>query len=190
MSTPATSLLRIDAEELAGDLPLVCARTGRHDALATPVWFARSPSWAWLPLALLLLAAMATTSWAPLASWWMVGAVVLPILTSRGVTGRVPLSPTVHDRIIALRRRRLGVILAALLLTWVAVGLWLIGSRAGGMLVMALVVGLYLMVVGMFWTGRHIGVRGWPEDDGGATLRDVHPAFVDAVQLRSTGHRP
>ena len=62
MSAPATSLLRIDAEELAGDLPLVCARTGRHDALATPVWFARSPSWAWLPLALLLLAAMATTA--------------------------------------------------------------------------------------------------------------------------------
>lgn len=190
MPDHAGGVLTLTARELAGDLPSVCARTGQIDAIPTPVWFARSPSWAWLPLAVLALIAVVNASWAPLASWWTFAAILLPLLFSRGVTGRIPLSGEVRSRLAHLRRRRLVTMIVALLLTWVSVGLWLIGSRAGGLLVLGLVITLYLAVVGMFVAGRMIGVGGWPEDDGGATLKRLHPHFIDAVQLRRTGHRP
>lgn len=183
-------LVTLTAEELAGDLPLVCARTGRPAESLAPVWFARSPAWAWAPLAALAVWAAVRTDWGPLASWWTAGALLLPLVTSRGVTGRVPLDTTTRQRIAHLRTRRLGVIVAALLLTWVAITLRLIGSSAAGFVVLAMVVGLYVAAVGMFLAGRLLTVRGWPEPDGGATLRDVHPDFAAAVARRRTGHQP
>lgn len=190
MTDQVGELLTLTAHELAGDLPRVCARTGEADAVPTPVWFARSRWWAWVPLAVLGLIAAFSASWAPLSSWWTFAALLLPLVFSRGVTGRIPLSASVRLRLAHLRRRRLVTMMVALLLTWVSVGLWLIGSHAGGILVLGLVIALYLAAVGMFVAGRIVGVGGWPQDDGGATLKRVHPDFVDAVHLRRTGHRP
>ena len=186
MSTSIT----LTPEELEGDLPMVCVRTGNPAEALTPAWFTRSPWWAWAPLALVVAVAVTTASWGPLASWWGAGAVLLPVLVSRGVTGRLPLDHTTRARLDALRGRRFRVLMSALLLTWVAVALQLLGSRVAGVLVVAVVLGLYLLVAGMFLAGRMIGVRGRPADDGGVVLADVHPDFVVAVELRRTGHRP
>ncbi len=185
-----STVLALTAEELRGDLPMVCARTGNVAQAMTPVWFTRSPWWAWAPLGVLMVTATATTSWAPLASWWAFGAVLLPILVSRGVTGQLPLDAATRDRLAALRRRRFTVVMSALLLTWVAVGLYLIGSRVAGIIVLAVVIGLYALTVGMAVAGRMLLVRGRPADDGGVVLTGAHPDFVAAVELRRTGHRP
>lgn len=188
--TQPSGVVTLSEQELAGDLPMVCALTGRADAHPTPVWFARSPWWSWVPFGLLLAVAALRTSWAPLVSWWTVAAVAVPVVASRGVTGRIPLCEELRARRAALRRRRVTTMFSALMLTWVAVGLWLVGSRAGGMVVLAAVVALYAWSVAMFVAGRLLGVRGWPETDGGATLTHAHPDFVTAVELRRTGHRP
>lgn len=183
--------LVLTPEEADGDLPLVCARTGVADAVPTPVWLASSRWWSWLPLAGLSLTALVTGSWGPLASWWAFGALVLPFLASRGAIVRVPLSQGRRARLAALRRRRLGTMLLALLLTWLAGGLWvLLQARVAGLMVLTVVAVLYVAAVGMFVLTRRLGVGGWPEPDGGATLTRVHPAFVDAVELHRTGHRP
>lgn len=182
--------LALTPEELAGDVPMVCVRSGNPADDLVPVWFARAPRWAWGPLAALAAWAAITTDWAPLASWWAAAAIALPLLTSRAVTGTLPLDLATRQRIAALRSRRARVVLLALLLTWVSVGLWLLGSRAGGLLVLALVLGLYAVAVAMAITGRRLGVRGTPAGDGGALLIDVHPGFADALDLHRTGHRP
>ena len=187
---PAVLHGALTAEEVAGALPLVCARTGARPAELTPVWLARSRGWAWVPLAALGTAAAVTRSWAPRATWWAAGAMLLPLLASSGTTARVPVSVARRRRLANLRRRRLGTMLLALLLTWAAVGLWLVGSRAAGLMVMTVVVVLYVAVVGMFVLTRLLGVGGWPDDDGGVTLTRVHPDFADAVALHRTGHRP
>lgn len=180
----------LSPEELAGDLPMVCVRTGRPaDALA-PVWFTRSPWWAWVPLAALCTAATVQSSWTPLATWWAAGALLLPVILSRGVTGQVPLDRGTRQRMAHVRARRFRVVMTALLLTWVAVGLWLLGSRAAGIVVLVAVVTLYLTAIAMALYGRSLTVRGRPQSDGSVILRRVHPAFVDALALRRTGHRP
>ncbi|MGI9018008.1 MAG: hypothetical protein ACR2HR_13045 [Euzebya sp.] len=190
MTHDVAGTLNLSAEELAGDLPMVCAHTGHPAQSLTPVWFARSPTWAWLPLGALALWAVITTDWAPLASWWTFGALLVPLMFSRGVTGRIPLDQTTRRRIAGIRRRRFRLTMTALLLTWVAVLLRLTGSYAASILVFGAVVAMYLMVVTMVVYGRTLAVRGWPQEDGGVTLRDAHPAFVAAVELRRTGHRP
>lgn len=182
--------LALTPEELAGDVPLVCVRSGNPADALVAVWFARTPRWAWAPLAALAGWAAVTADWTPLASWWSAGALALPLLTSRAVTGALPLDLPTRRRIAALRSRRARVVLLALLLTWVSVGLWLLGSRVGGLLVLALVLGLYAVAVAMAVTGQRLGVRGSPAADGGAVLLDVHPAFADALDLHRTGHRP
>lgn len=183
-------LFTVSAEELDGDLPGVCVRTGAPTDELQHVRFARTPWWALVPVALLVLTAAITASLGPIASWWMLAAVILPIVTARGVGGRVPLAQERRDRLRDLRRRRLKLYFAALLLTWVSVSLVLLDARVAGLLVLAAVMALYLLAVGTYLAARVIGVRGWPEADGGATLRDVHPDFVAAVEIRRTGFRP
>lgn len=196
MSDPAgepagrTGQLRITAEELAGDLPPVCARTGEAGAAPTPVFFLRSPWWAWTPLAVVLGAAVVGTSWAPLASWWLLVALAVIAVASRGATGQVPLSASQRGRIANLRRRRRASTMAGLLLTWVAVALWLLGSRAGGILVLAAVLACYAASIAMSALARALGVGGRPTAEGGAVLTRVHPDFATAVALHRTGHRP
>lgn len=177
-------------EELDGDLPLVCARTGGPAEALTPVWFTRSPWWAWVPLAVLGLAALVSGSWDPLATWLVIGALVVPLVLSRGVTGRLPLGRDVRRRMGQLRDRRVRTLLTALLATWLAVGLWLLGARAAGLIVLAAVLGLYGTAIAMAFYGRSLGVRGRPLPDGSVALVGVHPDFVDAVELWRTGHRP
>ncbi|CAN5495036.1 hypothetical protein BH23ACT9_BH23ACT9_04460 [soil metagenome] len=182
--------MTLTPEELAGDLPLVCVRTGRTAEALTPVWFARSPWWTWAPLLGLCAWAALRADWAPLATWWAAGALLLPLLVSRGVTGRLPLDASTRQRLTALRTRRFRVIVSALLLTWVAVSLYLIGSQGAGVVVLAVVMSLYALAVGMVLAGRMISVRGVPQQDGGVTIREAHEAFVAALELRRTGHRP
>jgi hypothetical protein len=177
-------------DELAGDLPMVCVLTGRPAEATSGVWFARSSWWAWVPLGLVLGLAIGRASWAPLASWWAAGAVLLPILVSRGVAGRVPLDRSAQVRLARLRRRRSRTALTALGLTWVAVALHLLGARAAGVVVLAGVLALYLTAIGTVVAGRMLTVRGRPTVEGGVRLTNAHPAFVDAVELRRTGHRP
>lgn len=183
-------LLTLSPEELAGDLPPVCVRTGRPATEGAAVRFARAPWWSLVPLGVLLLVAAVTASLGLLASWWLLAAVLLPLLSARGVGGRVPLSADLRGRLQHLRRRRLRLAFAALLLTWVAVTLALLDARAAGVVVLAGVVALYLLAVGTYVASRMIGVRGWPEADGGATLRDVHPDFVAAVEIHRSRARP
>ena len=183
-------LFTLTPEELAGDLPPVCVRTGETTTEVQHVRFTRAPWWSGLPLLGLAVWTVSAGSFAPLASFWVIVALLLPVLTSRGTSGRLPLSLPLRGRLAALRRRRMVFVLGALLLTWVSVSLLLIGSRAAGLLVLAAVLALYLSAVGSYLVSRSLGVRGWPERDGGATVRHAHPAFVDAVELRRTGHRP
>ena len=181
--------LELSAEELAGDLPPVCARTGQPAELAG-VWFARSAGWTWIPLGLVVAVAVGRTDPSVLTSFWAVGAVALPLIFSRGTTGRIPLHQSIRARQANLRSRRLRTVLLALLLTWVAVALWLIDSRLAGVIVLGAVLVLYAGAVAMVILGRRLGVRGRPTVQGGARLRNAHPDFVDAVLLRRTGHRP
>lgn len=180
----------LTSDELDGDLPMVCTRTGRPAEALVPVWFASTSWWAWLPLGLLCLLGVWQRSWAPLASLWAAGALVLPLLLSRMVTGRMPLEAPLTGRLAALRRRRFVTLLAALGLTWVAVALRLLGSGVASVIVLAGVIGLYVGGFAMAVAGRVLTVHGHPLPDGGAVVTNAHPDFVDAVELRRTGHRP
>lgn len=180
----------LSAEELDGDLPMVCVLTGGPAEALVPVWFGRTSWWAWTPLAVLVGLALLQGSWAPLASLWTFAALLLPLVTSRLVTGRVPLAAGTTTRLAALRRRRIVALLSALGLTWVAVGLRLLGSRFASVVVLGGVVFLYVAGFAMGVAGRLLTVRGRPTPDGGAALINPHRAFVDAVELRRTGHRP
>ncbi|HUG86381.1 MAG TPA: hypothetical protein VMM13_17575, partial [Euzebya sp.] len=62
--------LTLSPEELDGDLPLICVRTGNVAEGLSPVWFTRSQTWAWVPLGLLVGWAVARLDWGVLASWW------------------------------------------------------------------------------------------------------------------------
>lgn len=187
---PGAPAVTLSPEELAGDIPMVCVQTGEPAAALTPVWFTRSPWWAWLPAAGLVLAATTRSDLTPLSTWWAFGALLLPVVLSRGLTGQVPLGRRARRRIANLRARRFRVVMTALLLTWIAVGLWLIGSRAGGIVVLTAVVALYLVAIAMAFYARSLTVRGRPQDDGSVVLHQVHPDFADAVTLHRTGHRP
>ncbi|WP_370325731.1 hypothetical protein [Euzebya sp.] len=191
MSHPSGPVaLRLSPEELDGDLPMVCAVTGRPAEALTPVWFAQTTWWAWAPLAGLAAWGLLSGRWAPLVSLWGVGALLVPVLTSRGVTGRLPLDHTTRARLANLRTRRSTVVIAALLLTWVAVGLWLVRARFAGFVLLVVVLAMYATAVAMAVWGRTLTVRGRPLPDGGVALRAVHPDFADAVELHRTGHRP
>ena len=187
MSTAAFTLVE---DELNGDVPAVCPVTGDTGFAQVGVWFARSPAWSWLPLAALVVWASLRASPAPLASWWLLGALAVPALTSRAVTGQLWLAASVVDRLGALRTRRFRLTMLGLLLTWPCVGAWLLGYRAAALVLLAVVLGCYGVAVLLAVVGRALTVRGRPRPDGGVDLRDPHPAFVDAVELRRTGHRP
>ncbi|MEE8599746.1 hypothetical protein [Euzebya tangerina] len=187
---PARLEFELTATELEGDLPLVCARTGEQTDGMVGVWFARSARWTWIPLAAVIALAIGRGDGRLLTSYWAVGGVVLPLVFSRGVRGRLPLDATLRQRQASLRSRRLRTILTALLLTWVAVGLWLLDSRAAGVVVLGAVLALYAAALGMAWVSRRLGARGRPTPEGGVRLINAHPGFVEAVELRRTGHRP
>lgn len=176
----------VTVEELTeGRLPRVCARTGDPTDELAPVWFATTPAWSWAPLGGLLVLVVVTRSLAPLVLWWvLLPAVALPLATSRGVTGAVPLDGAVRARIAQLRRRRLRLVISALLLTWVAVAAWLLGARGGALAVAAVVLGLYAAAVWAAVAGRLASVGGVPHRDGTVTLTRVHPRFVAAVEAR------
>lgn len=174
--------IRLTPREARGELPAVCVRTGDGAAVISPVRLARAPWWSAAPLALLLMAAAATGSSRLLASWWMAGALLLPLFTSRGMVARLPLSEEVRTQLRNLRRRRFRLMMGALLLTWVAVSLFLFVSRPAGVVVLAAVIAMYLLAVGTYVASRMVGVGGRPEDDGGATLRNAHPRFIAAVE--------
>ena len=190
MNPSVEPTLRISEDELGGDLPPVCARTGTPDGVPTPVWYASTPWWSAIPLAGLVVVVTASGFWTTGRFWWLLGGLAAPVLLSRAVTGQVPFSPELRRRMAELRRRRMRTVLSALLLTWVAVSLWLLESRVAAILVLGLVLVLYGLAVGMAVAVRMVGVGGRPEADGGATLTRVAPAFVEAVELRRTGHRP
>lgn len=182
--------LTLTAEELGGDVPLVCVRTGRPATRLVGVWFARSALWTWIPLGLVIAAAVGTGRSGILTSYWGVGSIAVPVIFSRGTTGALPLSPDLKARLSHLRGRRLRVLLSALLLTWVAVGLWLVGSHVAGVVVLVGVITLYLGAIAMVVYGRRMGVRGRPTGEGGALVHNAHPDFIDALELYRTGHRP